>query len=405
VVVEGGARPGETPEIRCTCPNFAGGSPCKHIWATLICIDAADPPVWPQLGDTHGATVDDEDGAEDHHEDVPDAWVSTDDETEPSSSLPTWRRQLHGIEAYSRSLNDAVPVASGTAETWYLLNVSETTHSGAVTIDLCFRTRKKDGAFGKLKPLRISGRGLPDKIAEHDVEIIEILAGNQLGPSAERDYYTQRAVSRVELSPALHDIILPRLCASGRFICPDADIDDDASGGIVEHAAPLVWDEGAPWKFRMEIESDAAAQRWQFTGELYRTAATEPSARDRADEPAEQTAPLDATAALLPTGLVIFRDAIAKLDAADQFAWIMYLRGKAGISIPYSDRKELLRTLYSMYELPRVSRSPTVKKHSRCATPAWAATTTRPAPRWSATASESESSPRNSPASTSSHRR
>ncbi|TFH24283.1 MAG: helicase SNF2 [Myxococcales bacterium] len=355
VVVEGGARPGETPETRCSCPNFKDGSPCKHIWATLICIDSADPPVWPQPGGVNHAAVSVHGSTEDHHEGEPDSWVSADDATERGSSHSTWRRQLQGIETYNRSLSDASPDASGNTETWYLLDVGETARSSAVSIDLCYRTRKKDGTFGKLKALRISGRGLPDGIDERDVALIEILAGNQLGSSADRDYYTQRAISRVVLSPAMHDILLPRLCASGRFVCIDADTDtdtEDGGGSIVDDATPLIWDDGEPWMFRMKIDSDAAGQRWHFAGELYREAATAPATSEVS---AEQTVRLAVPAALLPTGLVIFRGAIAKIDAADQFAWIVFLRGKTGISIPYSDRNAFLSTLYSMGELPRVT--------------------------------------------------
>ncbi|MEE8312507.1 MAG: SNF2-related protein, partial [Candidatus Binatia bacterium] len=353
VVVEGGARPGESPEIRCSCPNFKGGSPCKHIWATLICIDSTDPPVWPQPGGANREPVSDHGNTEDHHEEEPDAWISTDDDAEPGSSRPTWRRQLQGIETYNRSLSDASPHASGNTETWYLLDVGETAHCGAVSIELCYRTRRKDGTFGKLKALRISGRELPAGIDERDVALIEILAGNQLGSTSERDPYTQRAISRVVLGPAMHDIVLPRLCASGRFVCIDTDADTDEGGGsIVDNATPLVWDDGEPWKFRMEIDGDATAQLWHFGGELYRPAPTAPATSKAS---AEQTVPLEIPAALLPTGLVIFHDAIAKIDAADQFAWMVFLRGKTGISIPYSDRNAFLSTLYSMYELPRVT--------------------------------------------------
>jgi superfamily II DNA or RNA helicase len=360
VVIEKGDRASAPPQVRCTCPTFRGGMHCKHIWATLITIDSADPPVWPKVIKRSASrrsqwnpdeSFDDEDSEPISVDDAPgrDPFpLDTDPVTGSDSSRRgpsrVWKRQLEGIEAYNKSLpkkDRSSENTETTAEVWYLLDVAETRRNEILTIDLYYRVPKKDGSFGKLKRLNLNGDQLPGEIDAETIDLLSLLIGNQLSAGTQPAHYTPAARSTVELGAAFHEILLPRLCATGRFVAHDRDDESQVSTEPDFSGNPLRWDDGVAWRLAISLIEDEAEQRWSFRGGLERDG---------------KRRSLEETSALLATGIAVFDDSLARLDVSDPsvLAWIVHLRGKAGISIPYTDRTEFLRTLYSMSELPRV---------------------------------------------------
>ena len=106
----------------------------------------------------------------------------------------------------------------------------------------------------------------------------------------------------------------------------------DSSGSWTPRCRPrranIVWDDGDPWQFRLDVEEDDQEQLWRLSGHVCRGGSV---------------VPLSDVVLLMATGLVLFPDRLARLDVSpDHFGWIVILRAQPAIEVPYSDRDRLL---------------------------------------------------------------
>ena len=153
-----------------------------------------------------------------------------------------------------------------------------------------------------------------------DRELAGLLLGNE--PDWSNGHYSSYSAfgygneyGGAFLCPAMIEIVLPRLCASGRFgwLRPK-----DSSHR--EELSPLAWDDGLPWRFRLNAELSGDRKNWQIRGELN---------RGRLNG-GEETADLKDPLLLVANEIVVFRDQIARLDVdADTFQWIASCAARA----------------------------------------------------------------------------
>jgi superfamily II DNA or RNA helicase len=340
-------------EVRawCTCPHYEDGFLCKHIWATMLAVDQAG--LARRLSEHGSYFVLHQDERDD------EGWPGGSGFARPGRAhpmfgpggplprgIPAWRKHLSAVRRGETDFEgapspfDSPSRIARRCEAWFVLNVGESLRRGKLIVDLFHRETGKSGQFGKIKRLRIRRTELEQIAEPQDRDLLQLLLGNDAQSDAGHmsqyysgPYHDYTTYTRCAVWPAMYDLLLPRLSASGRFVWL-LDVSQP-----VEEGRTIAWDDGPAWRFRMRIEPDDARQRWTVVGELYRDG---------------QTAGLDEVVLLLAHGLVLFPDRVARLDAADEFDWISALRKNPTIQVPYADRDEFLDQLWSATQLPHI---------------------------------------------------
>jgi len=297
----------------CNCKQFAKGKLCAHLWATLLAIDDRySVPTRDELtvspGESAARMVDQE--------------------------MNQWRDQLAEIhqEARQRVYHSRNQVRSPLAkrrEVWYVLDAETAYASGRIEIRFYVRDSRANGDWGKFKVLSVQRKNLPEFPNSVDREILDLLLGAETtsNPSTYsywRTYNDPPKVSAVFLPESSHELLLPKMCNTGRFVwLPDAD-------EPIEAAVPLTWSGNIPWQFRLRI--DKVDQTLKMQGELFRE---------------EDTAALSDVVLMTAGGIVVFPKSIGLLDATDSFSWIAALRKQSEIVAPLSAANEFVQQVLS----------------------------------------------------------
>ena len=307
--------------MSCSCPRFAGGFHCKHLWATILFMDRGGYKV-PGRG-----RLKLESGARGRS-------------SSPASAMPDWRRRLLEIRAdlQVRGAVDAAPAKRH--EVWYQLDLERSGRCGMLVIRLWRREEIKSGGMGRL--LKLDLQRLPEKplTDPEDREILKLLQAAGESPVEKggdtTDYgygyglWVEPPGQEVALPPDLYAVFLPRLGATGRF--------GIWRGG--EEPRALAWDSGPPWRFALRVGQPS-----------------EDDGRDRKDRfflhgvlSRDGLAPTEVVTVLI-NGFVIFESRVARIDAPPGH-WISFYFEPLVVA-----RKELdplLGELASMPSLPPV---------------------------------------------------
>ncbi len=135
----------------------------------------------------------------------------------------------------------------------------------------------------------------------------------------------------------MQQFLLPKLAATRRLARAENDTPYQPE---FHQLRPLAWDDGPPWRFRLDIQADDPRQCWILSGQLY---------RPQSDE----IVPVQAPRKIFKQGLVLFDDRLAPLEASGA-AWMMEaLRKTPKVEVPYKDRWELLRRLWQLPQRAR----------------------------------------------------
>jgi superfamily II DNA or RNA helicase len=357
----------------CTCPHYEDGFLCKHIWAVLLTLEERGtrlpgPIAWTGIQHAYDLEDDEDEGRavvskgrevagapDDHWEALGQALppdirralreaLARDQQNGKAghrSRRPAtdWQYFLHEVaEQAAARLEDpmaGLQASDKQRQAWFVLDVTETVRAGKLTVGFLQRERRRDGTYGKMRPLRVRSDQL-EEFDDQDRELLEMLIGNQPSQEAEYGYYftDYRAFSQVTVGRSIRPVLLPRLAETGRFVW---QLDTSLP---VEEAAPVVWDDGPPWRFCLVIEEDQGRQRWQISGQLRREGTI---------------VTLDEPVFLMVDGLVLFRDALARLEIPpSDFGWIVGLRRQGSVEVPYQDRGRLLELLHGLPRWPDI---------------------------------------------------
>ena len=148
---------------------------------------------------------------------------------------------------------DVVDVETlGESDILFAVDPAASDSSGELVLDIVRRVRKKNGAWGKPKALRISQASVEALPHGAVRDALTMLAGARLG-----DYafsfggypYDGSAATRLRLTGALGAMVIPPLCAAGRLVLgPVGDADPLA----------LAWDNGEPWSVELALLDEGA---------------------------------------------------------------------------------------------------------------------------------------------------
>ncbi|HUY89704.1 MAG TPA: SNF2-related protein [Pirellulales bacterium] len=346
----------------CTCPNYCKGDLCEHIAATIFEIDRQGlSNLTPGRGtldviDEYGEW----EAGDEFRGDLWRAEVARRQRSTKKSAAappraakktakraatpPKWQSRLQSLAKAAASIHrDLEPAANVRGrEIWYRLNPAEIADRGALVIDFHYRDRKLDGEFGKRRPLKVDPfeiLSLPDRL---DREVLSAMIGNQGEDQYARESYRSNSyygytrassteICRCQLAPAAYALLLPRLCASGRF-----DWLPEARWPEAEEPRPLTWDDGPCWQFKLQFGPSPEGTAWRLKGVLHRP--------DGADAPG--------AVRFADAGVILFEQMAARLDENAAPQWIMAMQKAREIEVPAKEREAFLKQLGQTPDLP-----------------------------------------------------
>jgi superfamily II DNA or RNA helicase len=345
----------------CSCPYFGDRRiPCKHVWGAILAADARGALAGPPHA--HGEplqleTVAPEDaGLETEYSD----WAYKPTEWRPWQPPATYSRPARKVDRWSefsqtleRDADARAPAGSLPQQILYLVDGTATGQAYTVVIEIAGRDRKLNGSWGKPRPLKLTladVRYLPDPL---DRRLIERLHGaiEHIGYSSypQLDSYAWQPIrpSVVRLGPLLCADLAPDMSAAGRLCLR---LGDNAGGQTLQ---PLVWDDGEPWTFALEI-AQSDPQTFLVTAS-FRRGETRRAVRDEHVIPADGVliihAPPAAGDAAGPSRAggsaevdagTTSESTIARLDSRGARPWIRELRQRGPIEVPAASAPSLI---------------------------------------------------------------
>ena len=327
--------------VLCECPFFGSEGACKHIWATILAADEKSYLLGAMGGGRLELVEDDtpddfDDELDDDFDDEVDFYPRTSRGFGRSAAppppkpppIPEWRKLLQELN------NGAAPRSASPAkridrEIYYIIDTQSTLHGRGLSLKIMNRERLQTGAWGKLKPIR-SSLDLSREVADPlDRDILVALTG---ASHPYYSYYDQESTpSECNLKDAAQEVLLPRICATGRCRLRASDSDQ------LEALPVLQWDTGDAWQFRLLVEK--RDKSWVMCGVLRR---------------GEERMDLAEPVLLLDGGLVIARGLIARLNHAGAFRWIATLRKAGFIKAPAAAGPELVAQVLQSAQVPEI---------------------------------------------------
>ena len=299
----------EGPQLRvwCSCPYFADRSTgCKHLWATAVL--AVEHGWFTNLPGSLDVVMDFAGGEDYDFGIIDDDDESTEADAPRTPSIgvdaPDWERALAAVTLRSDELALA---ASSDSQLLYVLSAPI---RGTVTEVGCHIERtdhRRDGTW--TRPRRV-------EILDESVAL--------LGDADDRWALSLIAGSTYLNGPLL-DVLLPRLCPTGRVRLRQSHRNVPAVAPEGERA--LQWSTGDAWRFVLVVTRE---------DEAFRVDAV--LARGDLRVGVHQFA-------LLTDSVAVLDGVAAPFDPAGGFAWAVQLRARGSLTVPADSKRALIESL------------------------------------------------------------
>ena len=321
----------------CSCPYFELTGPCKHLWAVLQHAQ--------RTGAFSGTAA-------------PDTLIEVEapPRNSPSGSLAVrspparkpreraWQQDLAALRV------DASPLArsleAGT-EIVYLIDVQASMLGRGAHVDLASRSRKRDGAWAKPRPLALELAAIPLLLDENDRELVPLLTAIA-GPRTYSPYATT-VPTRVVLPLGGAAALLTKIFSTGR-----AQLRIVTQGKI--ELVPCAWDDGPPYRFVLVVVPSDDELQLLVRGEFRR---------------GDERIALREHVLAFSDGLVVFREHTARLAISlVGLRWIALLGVRGGeLRVPNEDGDALAVELRSMSDGPPIDLPERLRVEERRPTP------------------------------------
>ena len=127
-----------------------------------------------------------------------------------------------------------------------MLDLEASGSNGSLTLEIGWRDRKVNGEWGRFRTKSYLRDEVMGASTPEDERILSLQHASDVGSNYTYGAYRRPVIANhVQLPPALVDVLLPGLCATGRCLLRRAPDD--------EEWAPLAWDAGEPWELRLEL--------------------------------------------------------------------------------------------------------------------------------------------------------
>ncbi len=220
----------------------------------------------------------------------------------------------------------------------YVVDAPATLAQGQIVIDLARRERRANGDRGPLKPWwngQAPGAWRPDPddrlllalLDEAQAASVGVGAGGS-APGAEAQG-PPPSTRRYVIDPDKQMAIFERLCRAGRTRLRRTEGEDDP---------PLLrWDDGAPWRFAIDVRSDPGGKRWSWRGSLRRE-----------DQRMDLAEPL----VLLPGLVILGAGRASRFDDVGLLLWASRLRQEKEIALPEAQHDAMLGKVLADSRIP-----------------------------------------------------
>jgi len=312
---------GDVDEMDCTCPYFDGNGPCKHIWATILKMDAMSG--------------------------------TTDAISPPTTKAPTWSQSLDAVLRLDELNRDRVTEGSihRQKELWYVIDVERSQQKKSLVIELQFQEARSNGDMGSIKECKLSEErisGFAD--AEHRQilsELLDCVKANQPEDpyAAQRyhySYYQPPSYSRITLPAAAGTHLLPLMAATGqlRWSLSASTFGKDA----VALERPVAWAGHDPWTFEVQFQEKRKDQHWLIRGLL----------KSESDSNPLERAVRDAVL-LSDSGFALFENSLGVLETSScDSPWFQLLQQVGELKVPFKERESFVRKILSSKSLSTI---------------------------------------------------
>ena len=274
-------------DVSCECPFYSQGTaPCKHIWALFRVADeegylASDGSVDPVPGRTYVELVPPDDGFDPV---LPGGRTDTADPL-PSPVAPhsPGIALLSSLERQiaTRALSGTKPSRHTAGDLIYVFERPDRFVDHPLVVHVMARRQKKTGGWTQPKPAKISRRDVPF-IPDPDRDILTSLMGTARADAsgwAYDPYDNDSSAASFAVPEAFAPQLVRPIVATGRAFfrvpLPPAPPRRTVSPyGYYNppvpmfDLAPVVWDDGPPWKFQLVVGQ--ARDGWRLDGEFAR---------------------------------------------------------------------------------------------------------------------------------------
>jgi superfamily II DNA or RNA helicase len=321
----------------CTCPSFLDRAEiCKHLWAVILECDARG--LAPAFAGALSHDIDFEPIYPDEYgggtAPPPEPSAAPRLETPGRQGVPNkirrspppeWQQTLDAIDAISQHTPPAPPPLPG--RLLYVIDLAASRQSGTVFVHLMTEEQKKNGDWGVPKPARISTHGVRSLPAD-DREVLERLTGARPAYAWSWGAATYEFPTPFQLRGLLTTELVPLMCQTGR--CRLALTEVPTMRPQDSPAVPLVWDDGPPWRFLLDVVRDEQAQGYVISGALHR---------------GSDVMTLAQATLLIEDGLVFTPPSVARLEHGGALSWIRELGARPQVIVPFAQQDRLRDTL------------------------------------------------------------
>ena len=309
----------------CSCPYFRENGNCKHLWALILASVATEPAY---LGSLDQGTA-------------PSAATTDTRKPKPTrpAIVPRWRKLLDAVSYPSIADDAATQIEDRLIH--YTLDAAGIHEGDRLVLNATYQDRRKNGGWGASKSLNLARLELAELPDALDRQILASLRGCR---RPNDDSYQASHPGPFALSREQADLLLPMLCATGRFTARNAN-------GV--ETGPLTLDTGEPWRFLLRMQKDQESA-YHLRGFLQR---------------GTESLPLSQPTMLLQAGWVFVQDRMARLDHEGSFHWISALRQTGEVAIAEAEAEPFLKQLLDSAHLPFVELPNELQVNFRSAQP------------------------------------
>jgi hypothetical protein len=303
---------------------------CCHVWAAILKLDSAREGQLSFDGPVRLIPVDslDNDGDSAH---APPASPAA-----KNRWLVQLSRVAEAASAHVQTRQPALSTADHGSAILYLLSPGHSSDNNRLVVLFFQRKRAKSGLWRKATRLLVDSDLARSARDAEDRYLLEAMLDSPAYteyPGWTNYFSTARFRTGSMIAPALAEVLLPRLCATGRFgISKTGDLDTN-------DMQLLRWDDGAAWQLEVHVQQGPSPAFWRVSAQIKR---------------GEQFHPATNVKLALPNGLIVLPDTVGRLASAADVGVLSELATQGAIDVPINQGDALVQQLWQWPSLPQL---------------------------------------------------